>query len=109
MKMWPNWYRPKGVRPAASDLIDYVARYFGIPRAQIIGDVRAKEVVIPRHIVMAILRTRGLSYPAIGRIMGGRDHSSVIHACKTLPDRVRRDGELMDAWQAARAYAQGGK
>lgn len=44
--------------------------------------VRRREMVADRHLCMKWMRKCGVSYPVIGQMLGGRDHSSVIHACR---------------------------
>lgn len=63
------------------EIIDAVAEYFSIKANLIKGKKRTKEVVEARHMVMLILRN-DLEIPLkeVGRIMGGRDHTTVMHA-----------------------------
>jgi len=60
-----------------------------------LGTKRIQSIVRPRQIAMWIVKkispTR--SYPRIGRAFGGRDHTTVIHAVRTI-DAMREKGEL---------------
>jgi chromosomal replication initiator protein len=61
-------------------LLSLVAQHFGLGVADLIGKKRNKELVYPRHITMYILREElNMSFPEIGREMGGKDHSTVMH------------------------------
>ena len=62
-------------------IINKVASFLGVRAEDILGDKRPQNVVQARQISMYICRTAlGLSYPELGRVFGGRDHSTVIYA-----------------------------
>jgi len=65
-----------------------VADFYSISLADLVKRSRKKEVVKPRQIAMYLLREETkLSFPEIGHKLGGRDHSTVIHAC----EKIRRE------------------
>lgn len=71
-------------------VIARIAEFYGIEETTMYAKTRRREVVKPRQIIMYVLREDfHLSYPAIGGVFGGRDHTTVIHAC----DKVRSDME----------------
>ena len=62
-----------------------VADFYNISTADLIKRSRKKEVVKPRQVAMFLLREETqLSFPEIGQKLGGRDHSTVIHACEKI-------------------------
>ncbi|MBX4211451.1 MAG: chromosomal replication initiator protein DnaA [Candidatus Yanofskybacteria bacterium] len=62
-----------------------VADFFNISLPDLTKRSRKKEVVRPRQIAMYLLREEiKLSFPEIGLKLGGRDHSTVIHACEKI-------------------------
>lgn len=80
---------------AISDVVEKIARYYDIDQASIYEKTRRKEVVKPRQIIMYILREDfQVSYPAIGKKLGGRDHTTVIHSCEKIKEELKRDSEL---------------
>lgn len=80
---------------AISDVVDKVARYFDIDQASIYEKTRRKEVVKPRQIIMYILREDfQVSYPAIGKKLGGRDHTTVIHSCEKIKEELKSNTDL---------------
>lgn len=82
---------------AISDVVDKVARYYDIDQASIYEKTRRKEVVKPRQIIMYILREDfQVSYPAIGKKLGGRDHTTVIHSCEKIKLELKTNAELED-------------
>ena len=76
-------------------MVEKVARYYDIDPASIYEKTRRKEVVKPRQIIMYILREDlQISYPAIGKKMGGRDHTTVIHSCEKIKGELKKGGDL---------------
>ncbi|MCO4760932.1 MAG: chromosomal replication initiator protein DnaA [Myxococcales bacterium] len=60
-------------------------KHFSLRLTDLKGSKRHKAVVVPRMIAMALARKHTeASYPEIGRVFGGRDHSTVINACKRV-------------------------
>jgi len=69
-----------------------VANHFNIDVADLKGSCRSKDIVGPRHLAMYLSRElTDASLPAIGRAFGGRDHSTVIHACKIIAAKIAQD------------------
>ncbi len=61
-------------------ILSLAGEHFGLNVADLIGKKRNKELVYPRHILMYILREElSLSFPEIGREMGGKDHTTIMH------------------------------
>jgi len=82
---------PKRISP--SKILDIVSEFYEIPLEDIIEGGRKKELVKPRQISMYLLREElKESYPSIGKKLGGRDHTTVIHACDKV-ERVRQEDE----------------
>ncbi len=80
---------------AITDVVEKVARYYDIDQASIYEKTRRKEVVKPRQIIMYILREDfQVSYPAIGKKLGGRDHTTVIHSCEKIKEELKGNSEL---------------
>jgi hypothetical protein len=63
-------------------IVAEAADSYALTYAEITGKGRARDMVKARTAVSMALRKRGLSYPQIGRLLGGRDHSSIIYYCK---------------------------
>ena len=70
-------------------VIEVVSEYFGLVPEDLTGNSRRREVATPRHIAMYLTREMvGLSLPQSGFAFGGRDHSTVLHGCKTIEKGV---------------------
>jgi chromosomal replication initiator protein len=82
---------------SAEEIQDRVAGAFGISRAELVGSSRATTPLRARQV--AILLTReltDLSLPQIGRLYGGRDHSTVLNSLRRVEDRVAEDDDLAE-------------
>ncbi len=65
----------------SQQLVDVVSAMFGIPINEIMGKSREKKIAFPRQIIMFLLREElKMSYPSIGEELGGRDHTTAMHA-----------------------------
>jgi chromosomal replication initiator protein len=85
--------REKTITP---DLIQkVVADSFGVRPADLKSKRRTKTVVLPRQVAMYLCRTlTSCSLPETGHFFGGKDHSTVIHAVKTIEEKKEKDVEL---------------
>jgi chromosomal replication initiator protein len=86
---------PRRVEVTPEEVVSKVAGAFGMTAENLIGPDRRQEVVLPRQIAMYLLREEAnCSLPKIGEVLGGRDHTTVIHACHKMTDRLERDDKL---------------
>jgi len=74
-----------------------VADYFRIKMVDLLSKKRTRNLTRPRQMAMALARElTTMSLPEIGNAFGGKDHSTVIHACKTMAD-LRSGNTTIDA------------
>lgn len=72
-----------------------VAEYYRSTLKDLVGKRRTKTVALPRQVAMYLCRKHTInSYPEIGTLFGGRDHSTVIHAKRLIEERLREDKQL---------------
>jgi chromosomal replication initiator protein len=72
-----------------------VADYFNVRVGDLYSKKRARVVVRPRQVAMWLCKeVTPHSYPVIGEAFGGRDHTTVIHAVRTIEAHRARDAEL---------------
>jgi chromosomal replication initiator protein len=75
-----------------------VAKYYNIKVDDFKSRRRTKNVAFPRQIAMYLSREMTeASLPAIGQEFGGRDHTTVIHACDKIKKCIENDGTTDDA------------
>jgi chromosomal replication initiator protein len=71
------------------DIMDAVSRYYNIENKDLIGKGRKKELVWPRQISIYLMRKEiNYSYPTIGQELGGRDHTTAMHAYNKILDEI---------------------
>lgn len=76
-------------------IIQTVSEYFSININDIVGSCRKKELVVPRQIVMYFLREElDASFPNIGQELGGRDHTTAMHAHSKIKNQLIDDEKL---------------
>jgi chromosomal replication initiator protein len=77
-----------------------VAEYYKIKVADILSKRRSRSVARPRQIAMALSKElTSHSLPEIGDAYGGRDHTTVLHACRKVKELVDEDGEIRDDYK----------
>lgn len=75
--------------------MDEVCASFGVTREDLLSPGRRHELVLARQAGMFLCRKHlGLSFPELGRIFGGRDHSTVLYSCKKIEQLQRDDKEI---------------
>jgi len=76
-------------------ILEIAANYFGITVAELIGRGRSAPLALQRQIVMYVVREEtGASLPQIGELLGGRDHTTVIHGYEKITRELEKDPEL---------------
>lgn len=85
-----NEFKSKGEKVISSDSIqETVAKYFNINKLDLMSAKRSADITYPRQIAMYLCReVADLSYPKIGESFGGRDHSTVMHACNKIEKEI---------------------
>jgi len=80
-----------------------VAERFGISRAELVGSSRAATPLRARQVAIFLTREMtDLSLPQIGRLYGGRDHSTVLNSLRRVEAGIAEDGELAEQVQELR-------
>jgi chromosomal replication initiator protein len=79
----------------ADRIIAAVAEYFDLPEADLLGRGRSRDVALPRQIAMYLMREEtDVSLLRIGAELGGRDHSTVLHACGKINREMQVNDEM---------------
>jgi chromosomal replication initiator protein len=72
--------------------------HFGLSTTELVSSARSARVAWPRQLAMYLARElTDESLPAIGRHFGGRDHTTVMHACKRASARIASDDSCREA------------
>jgi chromosomal replication initiator protein len=84
-------------------LLDAVAGHFGLSSERLCGKARDKSLVHARHVAMYLLREEAhLPLTEIGRYLGNRDHSTVVHGLNRMQQSYYTDPELRREIEAIR-------
>ena len=79
-------------------IMKIVARYYDLTPDQLTTQKRSRDISYPRQIAMYLCRDlTGMSLPRIGQVFGGRDHTTVMHACEKIQNELDRNNELRRA------------
>ncbi|RJR28651.1 chromosomal replication initiator protein DnaA, partial [Candidatus Microgenomates bacterium] len=84
-------------KASPSAVIEAVCTYYQIGKRGILGDTRAKVVSHPRHVLMYLMRNElNLPYEEIGKLIGGRDHSTVMHGVDKMTRLASSDVHIRE-------------
>jgi chromosomal replication initiator protein len=74
---------------------EVVAQIYEVGLDDLRGKIRTNAVALPRQVTMYLMREHtGLSFSDIGRELGNRDHTTVMHGCTKIATRLTKDAEL---------------
>ena len=78
-----------------------VCDYYGIRVSDLKGKRRNRQIARPRQVAMALAKElTSMSLPDIGDAFGGRDHTTVIHACKKVDELSRTDSKIEEDYNS---------
>lgn len=90
--------QPKIPLTRTESIFREVCAKYGISRDALVGRLRQRNICAARHeAAFRMIVEAGLTYPAAGRRLGGRDHTTILHSVKT---HVARDPDAARAWAA---------
>jgi chromosomal replication initiator protein len=96
-------YNPKKRMVTPERIAQAVSDYYGVEMEQLKGQKRDKAIVMPRQIAMYLMRAEtDASLLRIGAELGGRDHSTVLHACEKINRESQENDELRRELAAVR-------
>ena len=77
-----------------------VADYYGLPLRELLSKRRTRSLARPRQVAMALAKElTEHSLPEIGDAFGGRDHTTVLHACRQVRGLIDTDAKLHEDWE----------
>ncbi|HEX3910904.1 MAG TPA: chromosomal replication initiator protein DnaA [Solirubrobacteraceae bacterium] len=97
-----------GASASVAEIQTAVGEHFGLSRAELLSSTRAARVAWPRQLAMYLTRELTTeSLPSIGRHFGGRDHTTVLHACRRTDSRIADDTSAREAVEKLRQMLTG--
>lgn len=87
--------RQRPLTVTVDQIQDQTEAYFSVSHDDLLGKRRSKSLVYARHIGMYLCKKiTSCSYPEIGRRFGGRNHTTVLHACHKVETLAREDEKI---------------
>lgn len=85
------------IKTNPEDLINKVAKYYSLGKRQLLGESRQRPIVRPRQILMYLLKIQvGLPLQEVGRLVGGRDHTTVMHAVDKVQELLSTNVDIQE-------------
>lgn len=85
--------------PPIEQIRKVVSEYYGIRESELSGTRKTRTIVVPRQMAMSLCRElTQKSLPEIGENFGGRDHTTVLHACRRIDGLRREDTTVAQAF-----------
>lgn len=82
---------------SAQQVINAVSDYYSLGKRSLLGASRTQTIALPRQILMYILRIDlGLPLQEVGRLVGGRDHTTVMHAVEKISKNLGQNSGLQE-------------
>lgn len=82
---------------SAEKVLKTIQKFYNVSIDDIVSSRRNKEVIKPRHVAMYILyNIVGLSFPEVGRELGGKDHTTIMHGCKAVNKDMGNSKQFKD-------------
>ena len=83
------------------DIMEKVCQHYGVTQQQVFSKSRKRDYVQVRQVSM-YLAQKYTKMPAsrIGQLIGGRDHSTVLHSCNTIEQRLKVEKDFRDELQS---------
>ena len=95
---------PRRRPPSVEEIVDAVSRYYQVRATQLAGKGREKRLAHARQVAMYLLHEdAGRPLTEIGRVLGKRDHTTVLYGCKKVDEARVIDRELRQQLQEIRA------
>ena len=82
-------------------IVSEVARFYRLTEEELIGRSRKRAVSVPRQLCMYLIREEtDASLPKIGELLGGRDHTTILHGYEKIAAQIESDEKLRRDWLA---------
>ncbi len=96
--LYPSSPEPGRGRRTIAEIQSATCRHFGVSSEELVSAARTPRIAWPRQVAMYLSRElTGASLPAIAREFGGRDHTTVMHACRRTSARLASDDASREA------------
>lgn len=78
------------------DVMESVSRYYSVSTADMVGQSRVREILIPRQIAMYLCKMHlRIPYTRLGDLFSGRDHTTVMNAVEKIDEHMQNDSQML--------------
>jgi chromosomal replication initiator protein len=94
----------KNARSNPNEVISAVSKYYSLGKRSLLGSSRSRPIARPRQLLMYLLRIHlGLPLQEVGRLVGNRDHTTVMHAVDTITHLASNNVGIREDLQGIKA------
>lgn len=87
-------------KTSLEQICSIVCEFYNVDLKDVQGPRRQQELVKPRQVIMYLLKHElGMTFPAIGRQIGGRDHTTAMHSVEKIEKEMKKSPELLQELQ----------
>lgn len=91
----PSYSAP--IEHSPDKILQSVCKFFNISKADIIGAGRQKDIALARQVTMWFYKNElEMSYPTIGKLFSGRDHTTIMHGCNKIDSLLNSDSRFKE-------------
>ena len=88
----------QGVAYTVEAIQNAVAKHYRLKVAELKNPTRARTIALPRQVAIYLIRKyTQLGYREIGQFFGGKDHTTILHACQKVEEAMSGESELREA------------
>lgn len=94
-ELFNSYGMEKNRAPHLREILEVACEAFEVDKTDVLSARRTSNIVLPRHVVYYLCRHCSFkSFPEIGRALGGRDHTTIIHGVKKIEKLIIEDPDL---------------
>lgn len=86
--------RARQINPDAVRIL--VEQTYGYRAGELLKHNHAPHIAHPRHLVAFLLVSQGMSYPRVGRALGGKHHTAILHSVRVVTQAMAEDQSVKD-------------
>lgn len=91
---------------STDEIINTVCQFYSVTYKDIMGKKKTKDIALPRQIAMYLCRElTEHTYPHIGTVFGGRDHTTVMHACSKISQKMNENDHFKESIDKLKQHA----
>ena len=103
-----DFFTKQNTKTSIEKILGAISKYYNLPQSDIISRKRDKNLATARQIAMYLLRHElGMSFPLIGKELGGKDHSTVMHGAKKVERDIIKSPDLKNEVNTIRELIHG--